>query len=79
MLLLGMSYFWQIKSLLYPIVCVSTSWLQRKNQLISKGHKSYKYDFITEYQGRRDPAMKIGMHIILYVHAVWLQTRPCQR
>ena len=26
----------------------------------------------TEYQGRRGPEMKIGMHIILCVHAAWL-------
>ena len=34
-------------------------------------------DFMTEFQGCTGPAMKIGMHIILCVHAVWLQTHPC--
>ena len=32
---------------------------------------------MTEFPGCTDPAMKIGMHIILCVHAVWLQTHPC--
>ena len=34
-----------------------------KNRLIYKGHLSYICDFITEFQGRTDPAMKIDMHI----------------
>ena len=32
---------------------------------------------MTEYQGLRDPAMKIGMHIILCVHAIWQKMHPC--
>ena len=35
----------------------------RENRLIGKGHLSYTCDFIKEYQGGTDPAMKIGMHI----------------
>ena len=34
-----------------------------KTGLICKGHLSYTCDFLTKYQGRTDPAMKIGMHI----------------
>ena len=34
-----------------------------KNRLICKGHLSYTFDFMTEYQGFTDPAMSIGMHI----------------
>ena len=40
-----------------------TSWLQKKNRLIGKGHLSYTCVFLTEYQGHTDPAMKTGMHI----------------
>ena len=32
--------------------------------------------FITESHGCRYPTMKIGMHIILCVHAVWLRMHP---
>ena len=48
-----------------------------ENHLICKGHSSYTHNFITECRGSTDPAMKIGMYIILCVHAVWLQTHPC--
>ena len=34
-----------------------------KNRRICKGHLSYPCDFITEFQGRIDPTMKIDMHI----------------
>ena len=34
-----------------------------KNRLLCKGHLSYPCNFITEYHGRTDPTMKIGMHI----------------
>ena len=34
-----------------------------KNRLICKGHLRYACDFITKYQGRTSPAMKIGTHI----------------
>ena len=34
-----------------------------KNRLICKGHLSYTCVFITEFQGRTDPAMKIDIHI----------------
>ena len=33
------------------------------NRLICKGHLSHPCDFITEFQGRKDPVVKIGMHI----------------
>ena len=49
----------------------------REKSLICKGHLSYMCNFITEYQGCRDPAMKICMHIIFCVHTVWLQMHPC--
>ena len=48
-----------------------------KNRLICKGPSRYTCDFITEFQGCRAPTMKIGMHIILCMHAVCLQTHPC--
>ena len=35
---------------------------------------SYTCDFIPEFQGRTDPSMRMGMHIILCVHTAWLQT-----
>ena len=35
----------------------------RENRLICKGHLSYTCNFITEFQGRTDPTMKIDMHI----------------
>ena len=40
-----------------------------KNRLICKGHLSYTGDFITKYQGRTDPTMKIDMHIF----SAWTQ------
>ena len=49
--------------LLHPMVCVRTSWVTEKNQLICKGHLSYTCQLITKYQGHTDPTMKIGMHI----------------
>ena len=48
-----------------------------KNHLICKGHLSYTRDFMTEFQGRTDPAMIIGMHNILCMLSVWLQVHPC--
>ena len=65
-------FFTQLKHLLHPIIHACISWLQRKNCLICKGHVSYTCDFITEYQGRRDPTRKIGMQVIVCMHAVWL-------
>ena len=50
--------------------------LTEKNRLICKGHLSYTCDFITEFRGRRDLAMKIGMHIIFSVLTKWLQVHP---
>ena len=47
-----------------------------KNRLVCKRHYTIRA-ILTEYQGGRDPAMKIGMHIIFCVHAVWLQMHPC--
>ena len=46
----------------------------RENWLICKGHFC---DFVKEYESRTDFAMKINMHIILFMYAVWLQTHPC--
>ena len=54
-----------LKPLLYLIIHARTSWLQRKKPT------SFQ-DFVTEYQGLRDPEMKTGMHIIFCVHTVWL-------
>ena len=34
---------------------------------------------ITEYQASRDPAMKIGMRIILCVDTVWLHMHPYRK
>ena len=68
---------WHVKPLLHPIVHARTSWLQRKNRLICMGPSKYTCDFMTEYGGRTDTAMKIGMHIILCVHAVCQQMHPC--
>ena len=45
----------------------------REKSVMYKGHKSYMWDFITEYQGRTDPTVKTVMHIMFSVHAVWLQ------
>ena len=47
-----------LKPLLHPVVHARTSWLQS-----CKGHLSYTFDFITEFQGHTDSTMKIDMHI----------------
>ena len=57
---------YQLKPLLHPIIRMS--WLR----LICKGHLGYTCDFITEYQGRTDPAMKNWHAHFLCVHTVWL-------
>ena len=43
-----------------------------KNRLICKRRSRYTCDFITEFQGCRDPTIRIGMHIILCVRTVCL-------
>ena len=40
-----------VKPLLHPIIR-ACNYNYRKNRLICKGHLSFTYDFITEYQGR---------------------------
>ena len=47
-----------------------------KNWLICRGHLSYTCNFITEFWGYGDSAMKIGMHMIICVLAAWLQMHP---
>ena len=49
---------------LHPVICAPMSWLQKKNQIICKGHFSFTFDVITEHQSCRDPAIKIFMNYI---------------
>ena len=71
-ILLNLSYI--------PLIHAHTSWLQRKIVSLASDTTyviSYMCGFVTEYQGHRDTAMKVDMHIILCVHTIWLQMHPC--
>ena len=45
-----------------------------KNRRICKAHLGYPCDFMTEYQDRTDPAMKIDMHISLRASSMAINT-----
>ena len=60
-----------IKPLLHPIIRVTYVLVtEKKNRRICEGHLSYTCDFITELRGCRDPAIKIGFHIILLISLI---------
>ena len=61
--LLAMPIGLSVKPLLHPIVRACTSWLQRKIAWFAKGPSRHTCDFITESQGRTDPAIEIDMNI----------------
>ena len=51
-----------LQPILHPVICAHAL-VTEKNRLICKGYLRYPCNFITEFQGRSDPAMKMDMQI----------------
>ena len=61
--IISMCHTWETKASLTSHRTCRYVLVTEKNRLICKGHLRYTCDFLTKYQGRTGPAMKICMHI----------------